>query len=591
VKCRLAGPVLAAALALAAAPAAAQLGDPAGRVELERLQLADTHERAGDLARAEEVLREIMEANPASLSGLLSLERVLRLSGRLEEVLEPIERLLRLDPGSAIGHQARLRTFSSLDRVPDLERAAAAWIRSNPRNELPYREVARVWRGRGDLRRAAQALEQGRSQIGRPDALALDLGDIYSEMGDRARAIREWERAIGGEGRGLMLVRRRIAALPDGGASVIPGLVDALAKAPSTLARRRAAVELAIDAGLAGRAEAAARAVASELRGPERQSFLIETARQADGARLHALALWAYSELRGAAGPAERTLAIRKRIAELSLAVGDTAAARAAFAELEGEYAQGSIGHREAAAVRIQLGARDGDPETAARELAEFRRLYADAPDLDATAAAVATAYLARGDAPGAERLLAGVRGPRSALARGRAALQRGDVPGARAAFMAAAPHLGGNEQTEVLALATLLGRLSEQSGRLLADALGLSAAGEAGDAVALLTRESELSPGDERAALLDFAAGLADRHGLKSEGEKLRRTLVTDYATSLQAPAALLGLARSLAAREPRSEEAALLLEKLILDHPRSALVPQARRELDRIRGRVPSS
>ena len=32
-------------------------------------------------------------------------------------------------------------------------------------------------------------------------------------------------------------------------------------------------------------------------------------------------------------------------------------------------------------------------------------------------------------------------------------------------------------------------------------------------------------------------------------------------------------------------------LLEKLILEHPRSALVPQARRELERLSGRVPGA
>ena len=53
---------------------------------------------------------------------------------------------------------------------------------------------------------------------------------------------------------------------------------------------------------------------------------------------------------------------------------------------------------------------------------------------------------------------------------------------------------------------------------------------------------------------------------------------------------AALLALARVSAGRG-RYAEAAERLEALILRHPDSALVPEARRELDRARGLVPRS
>jgi TolA-binding protein len=69
-----------------------------------------------------------------------------------------------------------------------------------------------------------------------------------------------------------------------------------------------------------------------------------------------------------------------------------------------------------------------------------------------------------------------------------------------------------------------------------------------------------------------------------------MRREIVAEYPRSREAPSALLALARTVAQRPGSHDEGRLLLERLILEHPRSALVPQARRELDRLLGRVPS-
>jgi TolA-binding protein len=55
-------------------------------------------------------------------------------------------------------------------------------------------------------------------------------------------------------------------------------------------------------------------------------------------------------------------------------------------------------------------------------------------------------------------------------------------------------------------------------------------------------------------------------------------------------AAASLLHLARAAAARG-RAAAAVRSLERLILDYPESALAPEARRELDRVRGLVPRS
>src|SRR5690606_34930665 len=355
--------------------------------------------------------------------------------------------------------------------------------------------------------------------------------------------------------------------------------------------RRRAAAELAIDAGLGARAEAIARAVAAELPPAERETFLVEVARRAEGVHLHRLAYWAYSELLAYDGPANQMLAVRSRLAELALTLGDTATARENYLALEKAFDAGSPERRQATAFRIELTAREGDLEEAIREFAEFQRSYKETPELDRLAAALADVLLRRGEVERAEEVLGRVSGPRTSLVRSHIALRRGDVAAARAALLAAAPALHGEEATETIGLATLLGRVSTAGAALLSRAMTELALGRTQDAVAILWAESSELTADERPAILEFAARLADRAELETEAERIRRAIITDHPEAPEAPAALLALAMMVSARDPDAPEARELLERLILEHPRSALVPQARRELNRLQGRIPHS
>ena len=556
--------------------------------ELSRLRDAATLETAGDLPGAERVVRDVLAANPLSLSAIIALERILALQGRLAEVVPAVNRLLELDATSVIGHQMRLRVFAALNDVRGLENAVTAWTRATPGLETPYREGAAIYRESGEHQRAIALLEQGRRKIERADALALELGDAHFATGNLQRAAAEWSRAVGPAGRGFMLVQRRVQNLDDGGARIIPHLVDALAAEPITAGRQKAATMLAIDAGLEARARQLARDVAGIVRIEERSPLLVEIARRADGAGLHRVAVWAYNELLAATRPAD-ALALRTRIAELALLAGDTALAAQTYRALEEAAALGSPQRRQAMALRIQLSARDGDLERASADLATFRAEYPQAPELDVTAAALATQHLARNDVAGAERVLSGVSGPRSAQLRGRLFLRAGDLQRARDELMLAAPQLQGREATEVIALAALLMRVSGRGGELVARVI---APGDHDRSVLIrqAAEEARALPAPERAAVLDFLAASADRSELPADAEALRREIVTTLGRSQEAPAALLALARTAIARGATAEEARVLLEKLILEYPRSALVPQARAELQRLQTRVSS-
>jgi len=555
--------------------------------ELAQIRQATTLQAGGDLAGAERVLRGMMARNPTSLTGLLLLEQLLQGQGRLAELLPVVNQLIQLDSTSIIGHQVRVRTYAALGRPDDVERAGAAWIAANPLIETPYREIALLWLQGHDVGRALHVLKEGRQRIGTPAALALETGDAYLWSGDLRAAVQEWDRAIGPTGQGFLAVQSRLRALPDGGSAAAPLLVAALRRSPGSPYRLRAALQLAIDSGLGREAEAIAPEVLGRLPGEEREAFLADVARRADAAGLVAAGYWAYSELiRTAERGSEQLLALRTRQAQLALAAGDTAGAAGAYRQLEAASAAGSPVRRQAIAVRIQLSAREGAPDSAAGELRAFRTEYPQAVELDETAAAVAGALLRAGEPDAAAKATAGVVGPRSAVARGRLRLRLGDVSGATEEFMLAARGLEGQEATRVIALAAALTRVTQQGAELLGNAVAIMPDDPAA-AIGQLLEQAQSLPPPEQAAVLDFAAAQADDAGLEDLAEQARRRLLAAAPASPGAPAALYWLAGRASSRPEQRDQATVLLERLIVEYPRSALVPRARRELERISGR----
>ncbi|HEX6588525.1 MAG TPA: hypothetical protein VF039_05835 [Longimicrobiales bacterium] len=568
-------------------PATAQAPDP--RAEMERLRTAQQAEAMGDIAAAESILSTMLRERPSSLSALLSLDRLLRAQGRDGDALAHIERFLEVDPRSPIGHQLALRALSTMDRVDDLERAERRWIEATPGLETPYREAARVWEQREDYERALRVLREGRQRLG-GDALAWELGSVYALQNDARRAIDEWSRAIGDDADRMHLVQRRLAALPDGGGAITPGLIARLRAAPTTVQRLRAALVLAVEAGLEAEATALAQQVYAQLADDARAEFLLTTGRDADASRQPRLAYWAYRALLQLTPDGEQTDAVRRRVGELALAVGDTATAREAAIAMEARAEPGSVLARQAEARRIELSATPASLDAAIAAYTTFRAQHPDAAEVGRLAGVIGTLALRAGRLDDAAAIVEGVRGAGAAHVRARVALHNGDPDEARAAFQAAAAGLVGREATDVIAYATLLARATPDGARRLGSALDRLDARDVDGALDALTEPGLELRAAERSGMLDMAARIADAEGQGVRAESIRRALIDEHPRAQEAPAALLGLARALAARPDGATEASALLERLILEHPRSALVPQARRlvaEISRVDGR----
>lgn len=562
-----------------------------GATDRELLEAARAAEAAGDIERAERLLRELHRRDAGSLTAVLSLERLLRAQGRLKEVLPLVERVLADEPASPIAHQLALRTLSAMDRLEALRAAERRWIDAAPEQPTPYREAARIWTHRGQHDEALRVLRDGRERLG-DDALAYELGAVHARMGHGEPAVAEWQSAIGRDASGFAVVRRGLLGLPDGGASLTPALVEALSEPPTTVERVRAALVLAVGAGMEEDALGMARRVASMLEGAERSNFLLVTARAADSAREHHLAYWAYRRLAedgwmvaGAVAP------LRRRMAELAAMLGDSVTARQAYARMADEVEPGSVAARAAAAARLELMVGTEPLEETVARYERFRASNPGAPELERLAAALSARALEDGRGDLAEAVIEEVPGALTSAVRARLALSEGDPGAARAAMLEAAAGLEGAEATRAILLATVLDRATPAGARRLALALARLDGGEVEDAIDTLTEGSVALEPAERSAMLEFAAGVAEREGMELRAESIRRMLLEAYPQSLEAPSALLGLARALAQRPGELDEARTLVERLILEHPRSALVPQARRLLAQLQESAPRS
>jgi len=552
-----------------------------GVEETRLLREAAARESRGDLEGAERVLRRLLEASPASSGGLFALERVLRTKGEPRAILPAVDTFLAHDPDASGVRYLKLRVLADLDSLDAVRAEGDHWLREQPTQEATWREVARIYERAFGGEEALAVLRRGREAVHRDDALALEIGDLLVAAGDVTGAVSEWAKAAAGSGADVRTVTRRILELPAGRTEAGTELVTALARSEDP-ARLRTAAGIALELRLQEQALALSRRVAGRLEDRARDAFLSDVARRARDADLGELAAWAYGQLgQDAESPAERRQ-FDQRLVDLSLARGDTATALEAQRRVVASFTPGSVDRRQATARVLELEAASAPPDELKALLADFRREFPNAPEMDRLTATVAGALLARGDDEGANAMLEGIEGPRSALQRGYLLLAAGQVAEGRKALLLALPGMPPAQATEVIQFAGLLGRLSPPSARLVAQAGVRAHEGKGDEAAEALGGAVDQAPEEERPTLLAEAARLAADGQTAAD---LRARLVEAYPDAPEAPDASLALARFHATRPEGRAEAIRLLEDLVTRTPNAAVAPAARREIERLR------
>ena len=570
----------------------AQADDPL--LEGRLLRTSASQESRGNLDGAETILRDLMEQRPTSTGGLFALERVLRSQGRIEEILPVAHRYRDSEPDAAAPRILMLRVFTEVDSQDDLVEAAEAWVEQSGTSPEPYREVSRIFQRVFGPERALAVLEDGRDALGQPSLFAMEIGDLLRDVGRMEEAVLQWARVIGDDGAQVSAVMRRVTEIEKDRAELVRPLVEQLSRSPTTAARQRAGARIAVEAGLVDEARELAMEVAEELEGQARRGFLTALARQAEEAggeagAAAALTLWAYQALQDAASDENEARALDHRIADAALAAGDTTTALAAQGSIAEGLPLGSGERRRALAEVLRLRIARGEADARMR-LDRFRTEFPEAGEIDELAVTLAVRLEEQGDDMGARSLLAGLDGPKSLLERGYLYLASGEVVPGRMNLREALPGLSPLEATDVI---SLLGLLDELQGEALVAVMSSAVLAHRGRIAAAVDEVAfviDRLPRADQPAVLAHGARIADVGELASEAADLRARIVRDHPDAAETPEATLELARFRGASSDGVEEAVRLLEDLILSQPENAIVPMARRELQKLRdGRGP--
>src|SRR5216117_2716248 len=205
--------------------------------------------------------------------------------------------------------------------------------------------------------------------------------------------------------------------------------------------------------------------------------------------------------------------------------------------------------------------------------------------------------WVRRGDLDRAAQALARDSSVDALAQRGWIALYRGRVQEAQQLFKAAGPYAGHRrDATERSAMLALLQQIPTATFPELGAALLTLARGDSVPAVAALRLAAvHLETGGSgggRPDILLVAGRVAARLGPDERRVALAlfAEVVRTGGSGAAAPAAELEWARLLE-RDQRTAEAIQHLEHLILSYPGSAVVPEARRELERAKGAIPKS
>lgn len=547
------------ALAAVARPGAAQgqLGAAAARgLELEQ---------AGKAREAAKAYREAMRGADL-IPGVLGLERVYSALGWDDSMRIVIDSVVRNAPRNPTLRSIQLRALHASGRDAEARAAFESWVRAAPGDAQPFREYARQLLAAGNARSADSVIQRAAQVLGggRVRDFALEIAQSRSSLGLWGPAAESWREALADS---PYLVQAAVFALQSTPDASRPVVRRALSAPPVALAPRRALAALELGWGLPREGWAALRDVPT--------SDSAATAWKEFGELAEAAGAWlvardAFLAAHGARPEAQLVV----RAAADALNGNDAAGAE----QVAAAAPRDSATQRLVVPVQVRALAALGRPAEAESLSRRFEGTLPD-EEREQLRRDVAWGWVRAGDIARARTVLASVGGGLDAEAEGWLALYEGDLATARA-------RLGkSSEATPAIVTArALLARSRADRAPAVGEAFLMLARGDSARAAARFADASRDLP-DAAPLLLAVAARLHAAHRDDASAIPLWRSVVTQYASSPEAPEADLEWGRALR-RRGATAEAAERFEHLILTYPESALVPQARRELERTRG-----
>jgi len=568
----------------------ALLGQVAGGTEGSEL------ERSGRFAQAADFYLAILRADPANPTALLGLERVLPPLNRLPELPPLAERAVALRPGDPDLEGLLVRVWVTLNFADSARGVAERWSRRDPGDPAPYRELALALEDQGAFEAARAALVTARASAAQPDAFAVELGQLDARAGDWEGAARDWVRALRARPGLIANATGLLATAP-----VVrrPAVLSVLIETEGAAgpAARRLAADLLLTWGDPSRAwtviEPTVRAMSDETTDALRHfADVAGAAGTASAWRARGLALSREADLADLASPAV-SARTRADAGRAFLEAGDLVAARGEFERVEADSAAPLEAQQLAAATLISALVADGRLDSARTRLEHAGQLLTT-DQRTALQLEIAQGWIRVGALDRADSALGDDSSLSVVAEHGWIALYRGDLARARALLGAAGPYAGDRRDvTGRAAMLALIDQISDDELPALGQALLALMKGDSARAVpALRAVAGRLPPAAGRADVLLLAARVAAHLG--EDGERTAATLCADIMQAAPAgaaaPAAEL-LWAELLEREGATALVVEHLEHLILTYPESAVVPEARRALERARGAIPRS
>ncbi len=499
---------------------------------------------------------------------LLGLERVWNDAGMLDSLVPMVSRVLQFRPTDPTARGVQLRTLLSLGRDAEARDAFTAWRRVAGNEATPFREYARLLLQAGRALAADSVLNEANRLMGAAGAMSGETAQLHVALKRYVPAARAFREAMVHE---PWLETAALFGLQRVPADTRDSVRTVLLAPPVTFVTRRLLSSLEFAWGEPRRAWSAISTL------PADDSATATWRAFAERAELNEswlVAREAWTAVFDRAGDIES----QQRAADASLRAGEAAAAltlvrRKATAGKVVDSARvrallgleiaalGELGRGNEAQQKLDEAAKKLDPDTRA-----------------ALARPLVAGWLRTGDVARATAALQGTDLADDDELAGWLALYEGDVVNARKRLLRAAS----NRSELVDALGILARTRVEQLPGL-------------GEAFMLLARRDSTGAAKRFVQLADSVGAAAP--AFLAQGARLVRSneavvlfdrLVRDFPKSPEAPEALLAGARSL--RDAGDKPAAVTkFEQLLVDYGTSALAPQARRDLERLKGAIP--
>ena len=504
-----------------------------------------------------------------SPNAVLGLERVYAELGMADSLLAPLDTIIVQHPRESIYRTVQLRTLQTLRRDARARDAFEQWVRAVPRDATPYREYARMLIQLGRATTADSIVIRGRTALGSLRDLEYENAQLRAAMGEWLLSAQSWRRALPAAPHLAIAAAYALAPAP-------PALRDsirvALASLPADPGSRRALAELALGWSNATDAWSYLAVLHPDT--------AVATMWEDFGERAYTGELWSMAHDAFVAALRVRWSALlATRAATAALRAGAPAEV-AALVPLEYWGADSTSAAREFLPLNVAALVALGRAGDADQLVGRFDHLLAPAQRMR-LAQVVATAWVRAGDLPKARAALraAGAEGE-SGEAAGWLALYDGRLAAARLLLRSV------REPSADLALAMgIVARARGDTAPELGSAFLALARGDSVKAsaafIAAVAQHPEVAP-----ALMLVAARL--RVVAPDEAIAIWSRIVAEHPSAPEAVESELEWARVLR-RRGDTAAAAMHLEHLILGAPQSALLPQARRELELVRGAVP--